>query len=240
MKGIYSPPGRNQRASQSLHRSHAESGAFTMGRTYTWSLRFAPHPYESPRGASTKRARAPPTSTAIGRRHQTSRIRRQSAHVRGYLNVSGVLHVAWYRFRVTFGGRWGGYLTVVLVVGILGAMATGVVGAARRTQSSFPTYHASTNPSNLSVFTGTGAESRPVHLPEVRRVEGVDALNALPLGPNGAPKVVALANEAFTVGSEGLSSTRIGSPPVKDRWLIPIGPTRPWSRQRPLNSSGCM
>ncbi len=118
--------------------------------------------------------------------------------------MSGVLRVAWYRFRVTFGGRWGGYLTVVLVVGILGGMAMGVVGAARRTQSSFPAYLASTNPSNLSVFTGTGAESRLVHLPEVRRVEGVDALNALPLGPNGAPKVVPLANEVFTVGSEGL------------------------------------
>jgi hypothetical protein len=31
-------------------------------------------------------------------------------------DVKQVLRVAWYRFRVTFGGRWGGYLTVVLLV----------------------------------------------------------------------------------------------------------------------------
>jgi hypothetical protein len=118
--------------------------------------------------------------------------------------VSGVLRVAWYRFRVTFGGRWGGYLTVVLVVGLLGGLAMGVVGAARRTQSSFPTYLASTNPSNLSVFTGTVAESRLAHLPDVGRVEGADVLNALPLRPNGAPKVGPSTDQVFTVGSEGL------------------------------------
>ena len=118
--------------------------------------------------------------------------------------MSGVLRVAWYRFRFTFGGRWGGYLTIVLVVGLLGGLAMGVVGAARRTQSSFPTYLASTNPSNLSVSTGTVAESLLAHLPDVRRVEGADVLNELPLGPNGAPKVGPSTNEVFTVGSEGL------------------------------------
>jgi len=118
--------------------------------------------------------------------------------------VSGVLRVAWYRLRGTFGNRWGGYLTVVLLVGLLGGLAMGVVGAARRTQSSFPTYLASTNPSNLSVFTGTVAESRLAHLPHVRRVEGAGVLKALPLGPNGAPKVGPSTNEVFTVGTEGL------------------------------------
>jgi hypothetical protein len=118
--------------------------------------------------------------------------------------VSGVLRVASYRFRGTFGHRWGGYLTVVLLVGLLGGLAMGVVGAARRTESSFPTYLTSTNPSNLSVFTGTVAENRLAHLPDVRRVEGADVLNDLPLGPNGAPKVGPSTNEVFTVGSEGL------------------------------------
>ena len=118
--------------------------------------------------------------------------------------MSGVLHVAWYRLRGTFGNRWGGYLTVVLLVGLLGGLAMGVVGAARRTQSSFPTYLASTNPSNLSVFTGTVAQRLLVHLPDVRGVEGAGVLNALPLAPNGAPKVSASTNEVFTVGSAGL------------------------------------
>ncbi len=118
--------------------------------------------------------------------------------------MSGVLHVAWYRLRGTFGNRWGGYLTVVLLVGLLGALAMVVVGAARRTQSSFPTYLASTNPSNLSVFTGTVAQRLLVHLPDVRGVEGAGVLNALPLAPNGAPKVSASTNEVFTVGSAEL------------------------------------
>jgi ABC-type antimicrobial peptide transport system permease subunit len=118
--------------------------------------------------------------------------------------VRGVVRVAWYRFRGSFGSRWGGYLSVVLLVGLLGGLAMGVVAAARRTQSSFPTYLASTNPSNLSVFTGTVAESRLAHLPDVRRVEGADVLNVLPLGSNGAPKVGPSTNEVFTVGSDGL------------------------------------
>ena len=118
--------------------------------------------------------------------------------------MSGVLRVAWYRLRATFGDRWGGYLTVVLLVGLLGGLAMGVIGAARRTQSSFPTYLASTNPSNLSVFTGTVAESRLAHLPHVRRIEGAGVLKALPLGPNGVPKVVPSTNEVFTIGTEGL------------------------------------
>jgi hypothetical protein len=80
----------------------------------------------------------------------------------------------------------------------------GVVGAARRTESSFPTYLASTNPSNLSVFTGTVAEGRLAHLPHVRRVEGAGVLKALLLGPHGAPKVGPSTNEVFTVGTEGL------------------------------------
>jgi FtsX-like permease family len=118
--------------------------------------------------------------------------------------VSGVIRVAWYRFRVTFGGRWGGCLTVVLLVGLLGGLAVGGVGAARRTESSFPTFLASTNPSNLSVFTGTAAESRLAQLPLVRRVEGVDVLNVLPLGRNGAPNIGPGASQVFTLGSEGL------------------------------------
>jgi hypothetical protein len=35
------------------------------------------------------------------------------------------LNVAWYRFRSTFGQRWGGYLTIVLLVGLVGGLALG-------------------------------------------------------------------------------------------------------------------
>jgi hypothetical protein len=41
----------------------------------------------------------------------------------------------------------GGYLVLVLLVGFAGGLALGSVAAARRTQSAFPDYLASTNPS---------------------------------------------------------------------------------------------
>ena len=66
--------------------------------------------------------------------------------------MNEVLRVAWYRFRVTLGGRWGGYLAVVLLVGLLGGLAMGSVAGARRTDSFFPVYLASTNPSTVGFF----------------------------------------------------------------------------------------
>jgi len=65
----------------------------------------------------------------------------------------GIHLVAWYRFRATFGHRWGGYLALVLLLGLVGGMAIAAVAGARRTQSSFPVYLASTNPSDVEVFT---------------------------------------------------------------------------------------
>ncbi|MGA3215447.1 MAG: FtsX-like permease family protein [Acidimicrobiales bacterium] len=65
-----------------------------------------------------------------------------------------VLRVVWYRLRATFGSRWGGYLAVVLLVGLLGGLAMGSVAGARRTDSSFPIYLASTNPSSIMVLSG--------------------------------------------------------------------------------------
>jgi hypothetical protein len=59
--------------------------------------------------------------------------------------MSQVRRVAWYRFRVTFGRRWGGYLSVVLLIGLIGGIAMASTAAGRRTQSSYPTFLASTN-----------------------------------------------------------------------------------------------
>ena len=61
--------------------------------------------------------------------------------------VSGqMIRVAWYRFAATLGRRWGGYLTLVLLIGLIGGIAMGSVAAAWRTQSSYATFLASTNP----------------------------------------------------------------------------------------------
>jgi len=66
---------------------------------------------------------------------------------------SQTLRVAWYRFSLTFQQRWNGYLTVVVLIGLVGGLALGAVAGARRTQSSYSTYLASINPSNLALFT---------------------------------------------------------------------------------------
>ena len=107
------------------------------------------------------------------------------------------LSVAWYRFRSTFGDRWGGYLAIVLLVGLVGGLALGAVAAARRTQAAFPAYLASTNPSDLTVLTGyPGFDPTLIRkiaaLPHVRQMESYARLDAAILAPNGAVAVNAL------------------------------------------------
>jgi hypothetical protein len=43
------------------------------------------------------------------------------------------LRVAPYRFRATFGRRWGGYLALVVLIGLVGGLAMGSVAGAQRT-----------------------------------------------------------------------------------------------------------
>jgi hypothetical protein len=62
--------------------------------------------------------------------------------------------VAWYRLRTTFDRRWGGFLGVVLLIALVGGVSMGAIAGARRTDSSFPTFLASTNPSTIMVFSG--------------------------------------------------------------------------------------
>jgi hypothetical protein len=114
--------------------------------------------------------------------------------------IGQVLRVASYRFRTTFRSRRGGYLSVMLLVSLVGGAALGAVAAARRTQSSFPAYIASTNPSDFAAITavldpliGSNVGYDPdllrtiAHLPHIKQVESASGLDVLPLGPNGAP-----------------------------------------------------
>ena len=68
-------------------------------------------------------------------------------------------HVASYRFRATFGRRWGGYLTLAVLIGLLGGVAMASLVAARRTDSSYPKFLAGTNPSDLIVQPNGGSGS---------------------------------------------------------------------------------
>ena len=110
-----------------------------------------------------------------------------------------VLRFAVYRLRSTFRSRRSGYLSLILMIGLVGGLAMGAVAAARRTQSSFPTYLASTAPSDLTVLTGLyepdlGNDSgldkvvvqKIARLPHVKRVESYGGLDAAILAPSGA------------------------------------------------------
>ena len=105
------------------------------------------------------------------------------------------LRVSWYRFRTTLHKRWSGYLTVVLLVGLVGGIGMAAMAGARRTQSAFPAYLAATDASDLrvqtydiSVLDGIGGGSlteRLAHLPLVTRVASAPNLLIVTIGTNG-------------------------------------------------------
>ncbi|HEV3132847.1 MAG TPA: FtsX-like permease family protein [Acidimicrobiales bacterium] len=113
--------------------------------------------------------------------------------------TSSVLRTAWYRFTATFGRQWGGYLTVLLLIGLLGGLAMGSVAGARRTLASPAVYAASANLVSFGVGTGllgqtnstSGYDPRLVdtiaHLPHVSHVTTITGLNLVALNKDGSP-----------------------------------------------------
>ena len=112
--------------------------------------------------------------------------------------TAGDLGLAGYRFRTTLGQRWTGYLTIVVLVGLLGGVAMGAIAAARRTQAAFPVFLASTNPSNLALVTSNWQQGQPNsagyslagerlvgRLPLVSHVANDENLNGQPLTRTG-------------------------------------------------------
>ena len=112
-----------------------------------------------------------------------------------------MLTVAWYRTQATFGRRWPGYLGVVALIALVGGVAMASIAGARLTQSSYPTFLASTNPSDMNVAIydpATGGGPGPTltsllsHLPGVRQVRAVAAPTIAPLAKSGSPDLGAL------------------------------------------------
>jgi len=68
--------------------------------------------------------------------------------------MSDNFRVAAYRFRATLVRQWGGYVSLMLLVALLGGLSMASLAGARRTDSSFPIYVASTNPSTMEVLSG--------------------------------------------------------------------------------------
>jgi hypothetical protein len=67
--------------------------------------------------------------------------------------MSHSFRVASYRFRAALSRRWGDYLSLMLLIALVGGLAMASIAGARRTDSSFATYLASTNPATTQVFT---------------------------------------------------------------------------------------
>ena len=113
--------------------------------------------------------------------------------------------VAWYRFVTTFSRRRSGYLTLILLIGLLGGVAMGSVAAARRTQSSYATFLASTSPSDLGLSVqGENLTAKLARLPGVQRVEAaLLSLNAFPMSSKGTPIIPAAFRytQAAPIGS---------------------------------------
>lgn len=124
---------------------------------------------------------------------------------------SRVMRVAWYRFRGTFARQWSGYLSVILLVGVIGGLGMASIAGARRTQSSFPTFLASTDPSQLSFSINAHGPSANVNLTkQLAAVPGVSHVSALigpdvfPLTSKGTPRLSFDENVAVVSSLDGL------------------------------------
>ena len=116
-------------------------------------------------------------------------------------------HAAWYRFVVTWRRQRGGYLTLVLLIGLAGGIALGSIAAARRTASSFSTFLARTNPSDLTIVPAGGLSGYSQsligqirRLSHVARVESYVALSAS-LIKSGRTEPQSLDSSVIMVGS---------------------------------------
>ncbi len=111
--------------------------------------------------------------------------------------MSQVLRVTWYRLGTTFARRRSGYVALVVLIGLIGGTAMASLEAGRRTQSSYPTFMASTGPSDLTLSVGStgtapvsfnpGSVAMIAHLPDVKRVAALITPAMVPLRANGTP-----------------------------------------------------
>ena len=128
-------------------------------------------------------------------------------------------HLAWYRLRATLRHRLGGYLSLAVLVGLIGGIALASVTAARRTESSYPDYLASTNPSSLIIQPNTdlnvssAAQANQIYqhmlrrlraLPNVTGLATADAVNATMLTPGGGYGPVLFTQVQLVTSGNGM------------------------------------
>jgi hypothetical protein len=128
-------------------------------------------------------------------------------------------YLAWYRLRATLRHRLGGYLALAVLVGLIGGIALASVTAARRTESSYPDYLASTNPSSLiiqpnsNINASSAAQANQIyqhmlrrlrHLPHVTGLATADAVNAAMLTPRGGYGSVLFTQVQLVTSGDGM------------------------------------
>jgi hypothetical protein len=129
-------------------------------------------------------------------------------------------YLARYRLRATLRHRIGSYLALAGLVGLIGGIALASMTAARRTDSSYPDYLASTNPSGLIIqpnANGTPGETAAEadrlyeqllgqmrHLPYVTGLARADAFNAALLTPRGGYASVLFTQVQLVASDDGM------------------------------------
>ena len=142
------------------------------------------------------------------------------------------VRVGWYRFVATFRVRWSGYVTIILLVGLLGSLSMASIAGARRTQSSFATLMARANSSQLFGLTGVynptigqigyspALNKRIEHLRYVKDVKSLIDMNLIVLNAKGAvvpasegqSMTGSLNGEQFTQDSVLITNGRLPNP----------------------------
>src|ERR1700689_4580352 len=72
----------------------------------------------------------------------------------GATGTRHVLNVPWFWFRTSLSRRFTNYLSIALLIGLVGGIAMGSEIAAQRTSSSYNVFLASTNPSDIDMTIG--------------------------------------------------------------------------------------
>ena len=125
----------------------------------------------------------------------------------------------------------------MLLIGLIGGIAMGSIAAARRTQSSFTTFLASTNPSDLSLVVfpqgsqdnySTSLTQIVDHLPDLKHVGISVGPLGVPLTPEGVPRVASLSDLTVISSLNGeylnqdrvaLVSGRMADPNITDEFV---------------------
>ena len=153
----------------------------------------------------------------------------------GLVAVTRLVRVVRYRFATSFARTWGGALAIVLLIGLTGGIALASIAGARRTQSSYPKFLASTDPSDLTVSSfGEGGATVASLKRTIARIPGVQSVATVDIPPfalvtgEGSRMGPRPRTSSWWPAPTGRCSRRIASPSSTVAWPIRPRRTRSW------------